>query len=449
MSKRITILGAGESGTGAALLAKAKGYDVFVSDKGIIKENFKDELRAYKIVFEEGFHTEERVLEADLIIKSPGIPDTAELVGKAIKNGIQVISELEFAFKYTSKKIIAITGTNGKTTTTLLVHHLLQTAGVNATLAGNIGYSLARQVILDDSEVYVVEVSSFQLDGMFDFKADVAILLNITPDHLNRYDFKIENYVYSKLKVAQNMKANDLLIYSADDENIQKYLQTKNAAYSSCAVSINENSTEAYLSDKELNLIHNGKTKRYPIGKLPLKGPHNYINMLAAIRAVMAFGLSQERIANGLASFKNFPHRMEHLGSIKGVQFVNDSKATNVEAVYYALNSYNVPITWIAGGVDKGNDYDKISKIVSQKVKALICLGEDNDALKSYFGGIVQVIKETKDIKEAAQMALEYSEKNDVVLLSPACASFDLFKSYEHRGNAFKQAVVELKSQVL
>lgn len=449
MSSKIIILGAGESGVGAALLAKSKGYEVFVSDFGVIKENYKKDLIESEISFEEKGHSKSLLDDAELVIKSPGIPEKAQIVVDAVNRGIEVIDELEFAYSYTSKPIIAITGSNGKTTTTLLIHHLLKESGVKSGLAGNVGHSLARQVIKDDAEVYVVEMSSFQLDAISKFKPAIAILLNITPDHLDRYNYDFELYANSKMRIAKNMRAQDCLIHFEEDEVLhQKVIQLSQSIKLAPIGFKQSKKTVGFKSDSGLSIQFGEQKFEVSPNLWPLKGEHNVLNMLAAITAVLQFGLSKELILEHLPSFKNAPNRMEHITTIREVEFVNDTKATNVEAVYYALGSYPNDIVWIAGGQDKGNDYNQIKELVAQKVKAMVCLGADNKKLIDFFAPIVENVSETQDVKEAARMAFGYADKNDVVLLSPACASFDLFENYARRGELFKEAVFELKSQV-
>ena len=449
MKTRIIILGAGESGVGAALLAKSKGYDVFVSDFGEIKAQYKEDLISNKIDFEENGHSESLLVRVDLVIKSPGISEKAPVVAKAINSNIEVIDELEFAYRHTLKPIIAITGTNGKTTTTLLTHHLLSASGINAGLAGNVGHSLARQVIDDKAEVYVVEISSFQLDRIKLFKPTIAIILNITPDHLDRYNHDFEQYANSKMRLAKNIGETELLIYYQEDKGLNQRVIKLDKSVQLAPIGVEHSNTIIGYKSKSGLSIKLGTTQLDIDEKhWPLKGEHNVLNMLAAITAVMQYGLSKELILAHLPTFENAPNRMEHITEINGVEFVNDTKATNVEAVYYALGSYSNDIVWIAGGQDKGNNYNQIRELVAQKVKAMICLGVDNKKLTEFFGPIVQNVSETQDVKEAARMALEYASKNDVVLLSPACASFDLFDNYARRGELFKEAVLELKSEV-
>lgn len=448
MKERVVILGSGESGTGAALLAQVKGFDVFVSDAGSIKEKFKADLSDRRIEFEEGQHSLEKILNASLIIKSPGIPDKAEVIKKAKVASIEVIDEIEFAFKYIKGKVIAITGTNGKTTTTLLTYHLMKSAGFNVALAGNVGFSLARQVAQQPHDWYVLEVSSFQLDGTKTFKPEIAILLNITPDHLDRYEYKMENYVNSKFRLIQNMEASQHFIYYADDPVIAGELTRKKLLPSLLAVSLKSSEyAKAFYDDDKMN-FRLRESFQLSQSETTLKGPHNLINTMASVSAVFLAGARLEAIKSGLKTFKNAPHRLELVGTINGVDFVNDSKATNVDSVVYALGSYNRPLVWIAGGIDKGNDYRIIKEDVQKKVRALICLGKDNSKLKESFGDVVRTIKETQNVKELVRMALHEAQTGDVVLLSPACASFDLFKNYEDRGDQFRQAVLELKAEV-
>jgi UDP-N-acetylmuramoylalanine--D-glutamate ligase len=447
MSERIVILGAGESGTGAALLAKAKGFDVFVSDQGSIKEKYKTELRSNAIPYEEGFHSTASIVNAQLIIKSPGIPDKAEIITLAKSKGIEIIDELEFAFRYLKGKVIAITGTNGKTTTTLLTYHLLKAAGFNVALAGNVGESLARKVAKENHDWYVVEISSYQLDGTVTFCPEIGILLNITPDHLDRYEYKMENYINSKFRLIQNMKGQQHFIYYADDAVTGAEVLKRKIEINKLSVSLKDKSTPAHFDGEQMVFNLNGQHFSISQSDTTLKGPHNLINTLSAVTAVFFAGADLDSIKVGLKTFKNAPHRLESVTSIQGVEFVNDSKATNVDSVVYALGSYSQPLIWIAGGVDKGNDYNLIKDEVAKKVKTLICLGKDNDKLKDFFGNVVPEIKETQTVKELVRIALDGAKAGDVVLLSPACASFDLFKNYEDRGDQFREAVLELKRE--
>lgn len=444
MKEKIVILGAGESGTGAALLARAKGYDVFVSDSGSVKDKYKAELASAAIAFEEGKHTDENILDATLIIKSPGIPDKAPIMQKLAALNVPVIDEIEFAFQNTDAKVIAITGTNGKTTTTLLTYHLMKQAGYNVGLAGNVGFSMARQVAKKHFDWYVLEISSYQLDGTETFKPEIGILLNITPDHMDRYDYNMQNYVNSKFQLVENMTRQEHFIYYADDAVIAKEMKTRSVVPEQLAISLTQENVPVHFDGDRM--IFNLREK-FSIAQsdTTLKGPHNLINTMAAVSAVYLAGAKLDSIRAGLTTFVNAPHRLESVGTIRGVEFVNDSKATNVDSVVYALGSYDRPLIWIAGGVDKGNDYNLIKDAVRQKVRALICLGKDNDKLKKAFGDVVPVLKETQSVKELVKMSLDLAKEGDVVLLSPACASFDLFKNYEDRGDQFRAAVREFK----
>jgi UDP-N-acetylmuramoylalanine--D-glutamate ligase len=450
MKERVVILGAGESGTGAALLAKAKGMDVFVSDQGPIKEKYKNELSSNKIEFEENQHTEEKILKATLVIKSPGIPEKAPII-KAVKSAdITIIDEIEFAYRYAGQaKIVAITGTNGKTTTTLLTYHLMKSAGLNVALAGNVGFSMARQIAQNSFDWFVLEMSSFQLDGTDTFKPDIAILLNITPDHLDRYEYNMQNYVNSKFLIVENMEPQQRFIYYAEDPVITNELKTKAVVPQKVSVSLKGESTGPVKFDgAKMSFNLDGQSFQIAQNETTLKGPHNLINTMSAVSAALIAGISVDKIKEGLKTFKNAPHRLEPVGVIKGVEFINDSKATNVDSVVYALGSYTQPLVWIAGGVDKGNDYNLIKDEVKKKVKTLICLGKDNEKLKKAFSGVVPTILETQSVKELVKISLDAAQKGDVVLLSPACASFDLFKNYEDRGNQFREAVSQLKKEI-
>lgn len=447
MSKRIVILGAGESGTGAALLAKAKGYDVFVSDSGAIKDKYKDDLVRNKIGFEEGQHTNSNLLNADLLIKSPGIPEKTDIIRKAKAQGIEIIDEMEFGFRHCKGKIIAITGTNGKTTTTLLTYHLMKEAGLSVTMAGNVGESFARKLAYGNSDWYVLEISSFQLDGTLLFQPDIGILLNITPDHLDRYDYEMKNYINAKFRLVQNMTPANHFIYCADDPIVQPEVEKRSIPAKKIQVSLKPGKTPVFA---EGNTMHFRLGTGFSISQTEttLKGPHNLINTMAAVTAVTLAGAKPGALKEALKTFKNAPHRLEHIATINGVEFVNDSKATNVDSVVFALGSYTQPVIWIAGGIDKGNDYNLIKQQVQQKVKALICLGKENDKLRNFFNGIIKSIHETQSVATLVRLALQEAEPGDVVLLSPACASFDLFKNYEDRGDQFRRAVLELKKEV-
>lgn len=447
MSKpKIAILGGGESGAGAALLAQAKGFDVFLSDKGLLQDKYKQILTEHHIPFEEGQHTESLILDAVEVVKSPGIPDKAELVKKLHAQGTPVISELELAARYTKAKLIGITGSNGKTTTTLLTYHLLKSAGLNVGLAGNIGDSFAKQVIDDTHDYYVLEISSFQLDSLYQTRLNISVLLNITPDHLDRYEYLFQNYVNSKFRILQNMTANDNFIYWQESEAVVEELKARNIVPHRLPVSIHQALSEgAFLKDGVLHACSHGHTFEISQDEMPIKGTHNALNAMCAVLVAQSVGLTNEQIRSGLLSFKNAAHRVELVAEINGIKFVNDSKATNVDSVYYALGSFNEPLILIMGGVDKGNDYSQIDKLVQEKVKVLICLGKDNHKLIDFFSGKVPTILETQDIQEAVQWGLQLGNSGDVVLLSPACASFDLFRNYEDRGNQFKAVVVTLQ----
>ena len=450
MTKRIVILGAGESGTGAAILAKAKGFDVFVSDSGIIPPEFRIELHKHDIDYEAGRHTQEKVCAADEVIKSPGIPLSIPIVKELLEKGIRVIDEIEFASRYTKANIIGITGSNGKTTTALITYHLMKEAGMDVGLAGNVGHSLAKQVAEQDREWFVVELSSFQLDSIRSFNPDIAVLLNITPDHLNRYDGEFKKYIESKMRITRNLREQNSLVYFAQDKVLSEIVPNLDigATFFPIFKTGTPPGSGAYCLGEELFFSQKQGTFSVDKSYLPLAGEHNLVNALAAIQAAIIAGIDTNTIADNLKTFKNQPHRMEYITSINGVDFVNDTKATNVDAVYFALGSYDQPITWVAGGQDKGNEYDLIRDLAKEKVKALVCLGLDNTPLTSYFGELIPKISETQDVKDAARMAYEYSETNDVVLLSPACASFDLFENYASRGDLFKEAVWELKNEL-
>jgi UDP-N-acetylmuramoylalanine--D-glutamate ligase len=443
---KIVVLGGGESGVGAALLAKAKGMEVFLSDKGNLAEKYKQILAMHQIPFEEGQHTDERILQADEVVKSPGIPDKAPLVQALIKKEIPVISEIEFASRYTKARLIAITGSNGKTTTTLLTYHLLKSAGLKVGLAGNIGESFAKQVIEDTFDYYVLEISSFQLDNSYHFHPHIAILLNITPDHLDRYEYTFQKYIDSKFRIAQTLTGQDYFIYYKENSPIAEELSKRNIPATLLPISLEEQlQSGAYLSENQLTIHTTNGNLTFPLDELPIQGKHNAINSMAALLVCRILHINEEAIKAGLKTFTNAPHRLEKAGEINGVTFINDSKATNVDSVFYALESMKKPVVLIAGGIDKGNDYTQIEALVKQKVKALICLGKDNSKLVSFFGNKVPVIKETSYIRDAVHLGLQLAEKGDVVLLSPACASFDLFKNYEDRGAQFKQFVKELE----
>jgi UDP-N-acetylmuramoylalanine--D-glutamate ligase len=448
VQKKVVILGGGESGAGAAILAKSKGFDVFLSDKGQLHQKYIDILERENIPFEQGQHSEKKILDCDLVVKSPGIPDTVPLIIALREKSIPVISEIEFASRYTDAKLIAITGSNGKTTTTLLTYHLLKNAGLNVGLAGNIGDSFAWQVAEKQFDYYVLEISSFQLDNIIDFHPYISIILNITPDHLDRYGYSFQNYVDSKFNIIRNQTASDRLIYFEESEVIQTELNKRKPAVGTLGISLaTELEAGSYLKDGKLVSKINGRIFSQDFSELPIKGPHNAINAMAAISVAQLVGLDSAQISEGLKSFSNAPHRLEQVEVINGVTFVNDSKATNVDSVFYALGSFDQPVILIAGGVDKGNDYSQIEELVRKKVKGLIVLGKSFEKLKDYFSGIVPQIFTTGDIREAVAKGQEWGVPGDIVLLSPACASFDLFKNYEDRGDQFKAAVKNLVSQ--
>jgi UDP-N-acetylmuramoylalanine--D-glutamate ligase len=436
----IVILGGGESGVGAALLAQSKGFSVFLSDQGKLKEHYQDQLRSQAIPFESEKHTVSEILKADEIIISPGIPEKSELVQTIKKQGIPLVSEIEFAARYTKAKLIAITGSNGKTTTTLLTYHLLKEAGFNVGLAGNIGQSFAKQVMEDSFDYYVLEISSFQLDRCFDFKPDVAVLINITPDHLDRYDYKFENYIHSKFRIFQNASPQTTCIYWGDDEVIQQNKAFIPGDVRQQIIHVGHEASAANITDDAIHFSF-GSINR---ATAPIQGPHNAINMAAAVLAASAIGVTWTAIQANLGTFQNAPHRLEPCGNWHGIQFINDSKATNVDAVFYALNSYKQHIILIIGGVDKGNEYDVLNDLVKSKVKGMICLGTDNAKLMAHFGDRVPQIMSTDSLETAVSTSMQWGESGDIVLLSPACASFDLFKNYEDRGDQFKATVNRL-----
>ncbi|HQF27374.1 MAG TPA: UDP-N-acetylmuramoyl-L-alanine--D-glutamate ligase [Bacteroidia bacterium] len=441
-SKKIVILGAAESGVGSAVLAQKLGMEVFVSDAGKIAEKYKKELVSRDIRFEEGSHTESEILSASEIIKSPGIPDKAPLVKKAKEQGIKIISEIEFAARYTDAKIIAITGTNGKTTTTMLTYHILQKAGMNVGLGGNVGKSFARQVAEENFDHYVLELSSFQLDGCYEFKADIGVLTNITPDHLDRYEYQLQNYVDSKFRILQNQTAADAFIYCADDELTMKEIAKLNPGMQLFPFSIyKKEGMSAWVEDEQLYIQTNNQQLNMSIHDLALQGKHNLYNSMASGIASRILDIRKDVVRESFSDFENIEHRLEFVNTVHGIDFINDSKATNVNSTWYALESIQNPIVWIAGGVDKGNDYDMISELVKSRVKALVCMGVDNMKLIEAFKDVVPVIVEAGSAEEAVQAAYRLGKKGDTVLLSPCCASFDLFENYEDRGRKFKAAV--------
>jgi UDP-N-acetylmuramoylalanine--D-glutamate ligase len=446
MGKKIIILGAGESGAGAAVLAKQQGYDVFVSDGGAVKEPFKSELQLNNIAFEEGGHDEARILSADEVMKSPGIPEKNELVQKIRQQGIPVISEIELAFRFKgSSKIIAITGSNGKTTTTSLIYHICKTGGMDCALVGNIGYSFARQVAEAPAAWYIAEISSFQLDDIKTFRPDIAVLTNITEDHLDRYDYKIQNYINSKFRIAMNQQPGDVFIYCADDTTTAANINNYSIKSTLLPITMSKQLPQgAYISNAAMHIKWRTEEMTMSIDDFKLKGKHNQYNSMAASLAATAAEIKKESVREALTTFQSLEHRMEPVMSIKGVEFINDSKATNVNSTWYALESMEKPTILILGGVDKGNDYALLDEMVKEKVKAIVCLGTDNQKIHEAFDKTVEFITDAASAKDAVQAAFQFAAKGDVVLLSPACASFDLFKNYEDRGIQFKQAVKNL-----
>jgi len=443
---RLVVLGGGESGLGTAILGKKKGYDVFVSDFGKIKENYKEVLTINKIAWEDEKHTEEFILNADVVMKSPGIPEKAPIVKKLIEKGVPVISEIEFAIQFTDATTVGITGSNGKTTTTLLTYHLLKQGGLNVGLAGNIGKSFAWQVAENKHDIYVLELSSFQLDGIINYKPHIAIITNISPDHLDRYNYDYNLYIDSKFRITKNQTEADYLIYDNEDEAIQNWLK-KNAIkahkvpFSLVTKPENEG---GFLEENNMNTTIKNDTFTMPINELALEGKHNIKNAMAATAVAQMLNIRKQTIRESLTNFQGAEHRLEKVLKIQGVQYINDSKATNVNSVFYALDSMTTPTVWIVGGVDKGNDYDELMPLVREKVKAIVCLGVDNTKISNAFNNVVDVMVETTSMSEAVQLAQRLAEKGDSVLLSPACASFDLFENYEDRGKQFKQAIYNL-----
>ena len=444
MRKRLVILGAGESGTGAAVLGVAQNWDVFVSDRGKIAQKYQDELNLNNIAWEQEQHSEEKILSADLIIKSPGIPNTAPMVMAALQKGIEVIDELEFGYRYTQAKMISITGTNGKTTTTLLTYHLLRQAGLNVGLAGNIGRSLARQVAQEQFDYYVVEMSSFQLDGIDQYRSHIAILCNITPDHLDRYNYDVNAYANSKMRITKNQTAEDYFIYCADDQLTREAMSRNPFQSQAIPFSLQQPVTHgAYGLD---NLLHILIKEKFTLDmhEFTLRGQHNAYNSMAASVAASLMDVRKDSIRESFTNFQNAEHRLEFVQKVGGVDYINDSKATNVNSAWYALESMDRPVVWIAGGVDKGNNYADLKNLVKSKVKMIICLGLDNIKIHQAFQADVDLIINTSSAKEAVHVASKMAEQGDIVLLSPACASFDLFDSYEDRGRQFKEAVRHL-----
>lgn len=442
---RLVVLGGGESGVGTAILGKKKGYEVFVSDFGQIKNNYKEVLSLHKIKFEDEKHTEDLILNADVVMKSPGIPDNAPIVKKLIKANIPVLSEIEFTNQFTDAVTIGITGSNGKTTTTMLTYHLLKQGGLNVGLAGNIGKSYAWQVSEGKYDTYVLELSSFQLDGIETYKPHIAIITNISPDHLDRYDYKYENYIASKFRITMNQTEEDYLIYDADDEAIKNWLENNTTKAKLVPFSLTKPlDFGAFLEENNININTTKDNFVMPTNQLSLEGKHNVKNAMAAATVAQLLKIRKETIRESLSDFQGVEHRLEKVLKIQNVQYINDSKATNVNATFFALDSMTTPTVWIVGGVDKGNDYTELMPLVNEKVKAIVCLGVDNKKIIDAFAGVVDTLVEASSMTEAVRQAYKIAEKGDAVLLSPACASFDLFENYEDRGRQFKQAVQNL-----
>ena len=442
---RLVVLGAGESGVGTAILGKKKGYDVFVSDFGKIKENYKEVLLINGIAWEEEKHTESLLLNADVVMKSPGIPDKSPIIKKLVEKGISVISEIEFAVSFTNATIIGITGSNGKTTTTMLTYHLLKSAGLNVGLGGNIGKSFAWQVADNDFDLYVLELSSFQLDGIQNFKPHIAIITNISPDHLDRYEYKYENYIDSKFRITRNQTEEDFLIYDADDVAITEWISKNKIKAKLIPFSLTKTFSEgAYIQNDKMKIKMDNEEFTMDTEYIALEGKHNMKNAMAASSVAKLMQIRKATIRESLSNFQGVEHRLEKVLKIQNVQYINDSKATNVNAAFFALDSINTPTVWIVGGVDKGNDYNELMALVREKVKAIICLGVDNKKIIDAFGNVVDIMIEVDTMNDAVKMSQRLSEKGDTVLLSPACASFDLFENYEDRGNQFKHAVRNL-----
>jgi UDP-N-acetylmuramoylalanine--D-glutamate ligase len=442
---RLVILGGGESGIGTAILGKKKGYDVFVSDFGKIKESYKEVLIINGIAWEEEKHTEELILNADVVMKSPGIPDKSPIIKKLKNKGVSVISEIEFAAPFTDAITIGITGSNGKTTTTMLTYHLLKSAGLNVGLGGNIGKSFAWQVAENNYDVYVLELSSFQLDGIINYKPHIAVITNISPDHLDRYEYKYQNYIDSKFRVTMNQTEDDFLIYDASDEAISEWLKKNTPKAKLIPFSLTQEFSEgAYLKNNNMEIKINQEEFTMDTEHMALEGKHNTKNAMAATSVAKLMQIRNATIRESLSNFQGVEHRLEKVLKIQNVQYINDSKATNVNATFFALDSMNTPTVWIVGGVDKGNDYHELMSLVREKVKAIICLGVDNKKIIDVFGNVVDIMVEVTNMNDAVRMAQRLTEKGDTVLLSPACASFDLFESYEDRGRQFKQAVKNL-----
>ncbi|HTO16150.1 MAG TPA: UDP-N-acetylmuramoyl-L-alanine--D-glutamate ligase [Edaphocola sp.] len=446
---KVVVLGAGESGNGAAILAQKQGYDVWVSDFGMIKQNYKDELESAGIAYEEGGHNMERVLAADVVVKSPGIPEKAPVVKAIREKGIELVSEIEWGFRFKgNSKIIAITGTNGKSTTTSLIYHIFKESGLDVALVGNIGYSFAKQVAEDPKDWYVAEISSFQLDDIKNFRPEVAIILNITPDHLDRYEYSFDNYVAAKFKIAINQTKEDILILNKDDEPIKDFLKNNTInpriIFITMSDAINNLDNGGFMDGEEMRTSFNNEEMKVSIHDLALKGKHNQFNSMAAGISAMAAGIRKEKIRNCFETFEGLEHRLEFVAKVRGVEFINDSKGTNLNSVWFALESMQKPVVLILGGQDKGNDYTEIEELVKEKVKAIVCLGINNEKIHHAFDALIPQIIDTKNATDAVNAAYALSENGDVVLLSPGCASFDIFKNFEDRGTQFKEAVRKL-----
>ena len=442
---RLVVLGGGESGVGTAILGKKKGYDVFVSDYGEIKNNYKEVLILNQIPWEEKQHTEDLILNADVVMKSPGIPDKSSIVKQLKKNNVPIISEIEFASQFTDAVTVGITGSNGKTTTTMLTHHLLKQGGMNVGIAGNIGKSYAWQIAENKYEAYVLELSSFQLDGIEEYRPHIAVMTNISPDHLDRYNYDYDLYIAAKFRITKNQTEDDYFIYDDDDEAIVKWLSENTIRAKKIPFSLTKELKEgAFLKNDTINIIINNEEFTMPINDLSLQGKHNVKNAMAATTVAQLMRIRKETIRESLSNFQGVEHRLEKVLKIQNVQYINDSKATNVNATFFALDSMNTPTVWIVGGVDKGNDYSELMPLVREKVKGIICLGVDNSKIVEAFGDVVDTMVETTSMTEAVKIAQRMAEKGDTVLLSPACASFDLFENYEDRGKQFKNAVQNL-----
>ncbi len=442
---KVVVLGAGESGVGTAILALNKGNEVFVSDFGIIADKYKQLLNEHAIQWEEGKHSEDIILASDIVVKSPGIPDKVAIVQKILKAGIEVISEIEFAYSFNPELSVAITGSNGKTTTTMLTYHLLSNGGLNVGLAGNIGDSYAKQVAVDPNKCYVLELSSFQLDGIKKFRPHIAVITNISPDHLDRYDYKYENYIDAKFRITMNQTTEDYLIYDYDDIEIQRWLSNHETAAKKVPFSITKKlEYGAYLEGQNIIVAMDKETIVLPIEELGIEGKHNVKNAMAATTVAQLKRIRKQSIRESLSDFQGVEHRLEKVQRIENVQYINDSKATNINATFFALESMKTPTIWIVGGVDKGNDYDELMPLVREKVKSIVCLGVDNNKIREAYANVVDSFVEVQSMKDAIKMAQSFSESGDTVLLSPACASFDLFANYEDRGRQFKEEVNNL-----